>query len=192
RMAWVVSIAAIAGGAFAAETTTGKIPVTTKSEEARALYLKGRDLADKLRATDAHKLFVDAVAKDKDFATAQLAIANSAGSAQEFFDAEARAVAAAGKASETERLVILAQEAGTKGQVAKQKELLDKLVALVPNDERAHNLVGAYLFAQQDWAGSVAEYQKAIAIDPNFSQPYNQMGYAYRFMEKYPESEAAF
>jgi tetratricopeptide (TPR) repeat protein len=193
RMAWVVSIVTVmTGSALAAETTSGKMPVTTKSEEARALYLKGRDLAEKLRATDAHKLFVDAVAKDKEFATAQLAIANSAASAQEFFDAEARAVALAGKVSETERLVILAQEAGTKGQVAKQKELLDKLVALVPNDERAHNLLGAYLFGQQDWAGSVAEYQKAVALNPNFSQPYNQMGYAYRFMEKFNDSEAAF
>src|SRR5215468_5660617 len=193
RMAWVASlVAAMAGSALAAETTTGKMPVTTKSDEARALYLKGRDLAEKLRATDAHKLFVDAVAKDKDFATAQLAIANSAGSAQEFFDAEARAVASAGKVSEAERLVILAQEAGTKGQVAKQKELLDKLVAQFPNDERAHNLLGAYRFGQQDWAGSVAEYQKAVAINPNFSQPYNQMGYAYRFMDKFTESEAAF
>src|SRR5262249_4379128 len=130
--------------------------------------------------------------KDKEFATAQLAIANSAGSAQEFFDAEARAVALAGKVSETERLVILAQEAGTKGQVAKQKELLDKLVAQGPKDERAPNLLGAYLFGQQDWAGSVVEYQKAVTINPSFSQPYNQLGYAYRFMEKFPESEAAF
>src|SRR5215475_8676892 len=193
RMAWVVSIATVmTGSALAAETTGGKMPVTTKSEEARALYLKGRDLAEKLRGTDAHKLFIDAVAKDKEFATAQLAIANTAGSAKEFFDAEARAVALAGKVSEPERLVILAQEAGTKGQVAQQKEMLEKLIKLTPDDERAHNIFGAYYFGQQDWPNAVVEYQKSIAINPSFSQPYNQMGYAYRFMEKFPEAEAAF
>jgi tetratricopeptide (TPR) repeat protein len=38
----------------------------------------------------------------------------------------------------------------------------------------------------------VAEYEKATAINPSFSQPYNQMGYAYRFLDKYPEAEKAF
>ncbi len=35
-------------------------------------------------------------------------------------------------------------------------------------------------------------FKKATAINPTFSQPYNQLGYAYRFMEKYPEAEEAF
>jgi hypothetical protein len=33
-----------------------KIPITTASEETRALYLKVRDLAERLRVTDAHAL----------------------------------------------------------------------------------------------------------------------------------------
>ena len=34
-----------------------KIPITTSSAEARQLYLKGRDLAEKLRATDARRFY---------------------------------------------------------------------------------------------------------------------------------------
>jgi hypothetical protein len=45
-----------------------KIPITTSSEDARKLYLQGRDLSDKLRATDARQFYLQAVAKDKDFA----------------------------------------------------------------------------------------------------------------------------
>ena len=45
-----------------------KIPITTSSDEARTLYLKGRDLAEKLRATDARRLYEQAVAKDPNFA----------------------------------------------------------------------------------------------------------------------------
>ena len=34
-----------------------KVPITTSSAEARKLYLEGRDLAEKLRATDARVRF---------------------------------------------------------------------------------------------------------------------------------------
>ena len=47
-------------------------------------------------------------------------------------------------------------------------------------------------FGRQDYAAAIAEYEKATAINPAFSQPYNQMGYAYRFLGKYAEAEQAF
>ena len=49
-------------GAWSAETPSDKIPITTSSEEARRLYLQGRDLFEKLRGTDARKFFEQAVA----------------------------------------------------------------------------------------------------------------------------------
>src|SRR5262245_36212625 len=92
-------------GVFAplAATAADKIPLTTSSVEARAAYLKGRDLTEKLRATDARKFYEEAATKDPGFAMAQVGLANSAGTAKEFFDATARAVALADKASEPER-----------------------------------------------------------------------------------------
>ncbi|HEY7922071.1 MAG TPA: hypothetical protein VII62_02740, partial [Vicinamibacteria bacterium] len=50
--ACVLSIVAVARGSEA-----GQIPITTSSAEAKQLYLKGRDLQEKLRATDARPLF---------------------------------------------------------------------------------------------------------------------------------------
>src|SRR5262249_51599974 len=44
----------------------------------------------------------------------------------------------------------------------------------------------------QDYPAAIAAYQKATSINPSFSQPYNQMGYAYRFLGKYAEAEQAF
>ena len=38
-----------------------KIPITTSSDDARQLYMKGRDLAEKLRATDARRLYEQAI-----------------------------------------------------------------------------------------------------------------------------------
>jgi hypothetical protein len=85
-----------------------KIPITTSSEEARQLYLKGRDLSEKLRATDARPFFEQAAAKDPSFALAQVGLANTDGTAKEFFAATAKAVALAEKASAPERLLVCA------------------------------------------------------------------------------------
>src|SRR6187200_3251115 len=75
---------------------TDKVPITTSSSEARDLYLKGRDLAEKLRATDGRKFYEQPVAKDADFALAHLGLANTAGTTREFIDAVTRAAALAG------------------------------------------------------------------------------------------------
>jgi tetratricopeptide (TPR) repeat protein len=190
RLAAAYTLVVLAGGMAA--MAADKIPITTSSEEARQLYLKGRDLSEKLRATDARALYQQAAAKDPGFALAQVGLANSSGTAKEFFDATGRAVALAEKASEPEKLVICALDAGAKGEPARQKDCLTKLVAACPDDERAHNLMGAYHFGRQEYEAAVAEYRKANAINPAFSQPYNQMGYAYRFLGQYQEAEQAF
>lgn len=185
------------GAAFVLSATSpaasaDRIPITTSSDEARQLYLEGRDLSEKLRATDARARFEKAAAQDRSFALAQVGLANTAGTAKEFFAAVARAVALSDKASEPEKLLICALDAGAKGEPARQNDCLARLIAAHPDDERAHNLMGAYHFGRQDYASAVAEYKKATGINPRFSQPYNQMGYAYRFMGKYPEAEQAF
>jgi len=179
-------------GAAGKSATADKIPITTKSEEARKLYLKGRDLTEKLRATDAHKAFEEALAKDKTFALAAFGLANTAASAREFFAETAHAVELAGNASEAEQLMIRGFDAGARGQPNQALELENKLVALVPNDERAHNLLGGLYFGRQEYDKAIAEYEKAVKINPKFSQPYNQLGYAYRFVEKYPQAEKTF
>jgi tetratricopeptide (TPR) repeat protein len=184
----VVGALAIATAAAA----TDKIPITTSSDEARQLYLKGRDLTEKLRITDGRAFFEKASAKDPAFAMAQVGLANTAGTAKEFFDAVGRASALAPKASEPEKLIICALDAGSKGEPARQKGCLDKLVTAFPDDERAHNLMGAYHFGQQDFSAAATSYEKATAINPAFSQPYNQLGYSYRSLGKYPEAERAF
>jgi len=103
-------------------------------------------------------------------------LANTAGTAKEFFDAMGRAVVLAGQTSEGEQQIICALDAGAKAEPARQKECLTKLTQAYPNDARAHNLMGAYYFGRQEWAASVGEFQKATELSPEFSQPYNQMG----------------
>ena len=97
------SLAVLVLSAAVGSAQEGKVPITTRSDEARQAYLKGRDLFEKLRATDALEQFKKAAAADKDFALAQVGIANTAASAKEFFEALKTATSLAGHASERSR-----------------------------------------------------------------------------------------
>ncbi len=170
-----------------------KIPITTSCEEARDAYLKGRWLAENLRVTDAHDYFLKAIEADPDFALAHLGVANTAPTNQEFFDAFRRAVDTSANASEGERFLIAALEANIAGEPGVQLTKLEALVALFPEDERAHNALGDFLFFnQQKYEGAISSYRAAIDINPRFAPPYNSLGYALRNVGDYDAAEKAF
>ena len=187
---------ALAGAAPVASAATGaatdKVPITTSSNEARELYLKGRDLAEKLRATDARRYYEQAVAKDAEFALAYVGLANTAGTTKQFIDAVTRAAALAGRVSEGERHMVLGLDAAMKGNAAEVLSHYTELVRLFPNDERAQTLLGNLYFGRQDYEAAVKAFVKATSINPAFSQPYNQLGYAYRFLDRLDDAETAF
>src|SRR5215510_36908 len=172
--------------------TAGKIPITTASEEARKEFLQGRDLNEKLLIQDSIAHFDKAIAADPNFAWAELVRAQVSPNGKEFFDHLNKAVSLADKASNGEKLLILGTEAGANGNVAKQKEYLEQLVAAYPNDERANFALGGYYFGQQDFPQAIQYYKKATELNPNFSSAFNLLGYAYRQNVDYPNSESAF
>jgi tetratricopeptide (TPR) repeat protein len=175
-----------------ASSENAKIPITTKSEEARNEFLQGRALAEKLQAQDSLAHFDHAIALDPEFASAELARCNASPTAKEFFEHQQKAISLADKASEGERLLILANQAGANGDAAKQKENLEKLVAEYPNDERAHFNLGGYYFGQQEFAQAVEHYKKATEIAADYSPAWNILGYAYRQQGDYGNAEQAF
>jgi tetratricopeptide (TPR) repeat protein len=175
-----------------AAKNAAKIPVTTSSEEARKEYLAGRDLQEKLRITDSIAHYDKALSLDPNFALAELNRANVSPTAKEFFDHLNKAVALSAKASEGERLLIQATEAGANANPTKQKEILEKLVAAYPNDERAHFNLGGYYFGQQDFTQAITHYKKATELAPDYSTAYNILGYAHRQNGAYSEAESAF
>src|SRR6185295_8577415 len=103
-----------------------------------------------------------------------------------------KAVSLADKASEGERMLIQATEAGANANQTKQKETLERLVALFPNDERAHFTLGGYYFGQQDFKQAISHYKKATELDPTYSTAFNILGYAYRQDDNYSDAENAF
>src|SRR6266536_3868928 len=170
----------------------GKIPVTTASADAKTEFLQGRDLAEKLRVTDSIAHFQKAASLDPNFAWAELNLATSAPTGKEFFEHLNKAVSLADKASNGERLLILATEAGANNNAVKQKEYLDQLVAAYPDDERAHFNLGGYYFGQQDFPKAIEHYKKATELAPTYSTAFNILGYAYRQNADYDNAEKAF
>jgi tetratricopeptide (TPR) repeat protein len=170
----------------------GKIAISTKSEEARKEFLAGRDLSEKLRITDSIQHYDKAIALDPNFALAHLNRAAVSPTAKEFFEHLKHAASHAAQVSDGERMLIQATEAGANGNPSRQKEILDKLVAAYPNDERAHFTLGGYYFGQQDFAQAINHYKKATELAPNYSTAFNILGYAYRQNEQYADAETAF
>ena len=170
----------------------GKIPVTTKSEEAKKLYDRGLEFADQIRFHDARQLFQQAAAKDPDFAMVHYQLAVSSPSNKEALAHLNQAVALSGNASEGERLAILSLQAGFNAEPAKSLEYAKEAVQKYPEDERAHQALAFAYQGQQDYEKAVDELNKAIELNPSFSPAYNSLGYAYRPLNKNAEAEQAF
>ena len=175
-----------------ASASEGKIPITTKSDEARREFLQGQSLADRLLGQDSLQHFDKAIALDPNFASAELARAVNSPTTKEFFEHQQKAAALADQVSDGEKLLILASQAGANAEVIQQKDYLDKLLAAYPNDERAQLVTGTFYFGQQRLEEAIAHYKKATQIAPSFSPVYNILGYAYRQQGDYASAEQAF
>src|SRR5262245_49718517 len=86
-----------------AAAQTGKIPITTSSEKAKADFLKGRDLSEQLRGQDAIAFYETAIKEDPNFATAYIYLAGSQTNANDFFASVSKAANLANKVSDGER-----------------------------------------------------------------------------------------
>ncbi len=175
-----------------AQSAEAKIPITSSSADAVELYRQARDLGEKLRAPDARQLYQQALELDEGFALAHFGMANTSPSTLEFFDSLEAAAAAAPSASDGERWMIQATQAGADGDPAAQKSYLDQLADAYPGDERVQNLLGNWHFGRQDNAEAIRHFTRATEINPAFSPPFNLLGYAQRTVGDYDAAGAAF
>lgn len=170
----------------------GRVLVTTSSDTARALYLKGRALFEQLQNGAGYALFRQAAALDSTFALAHYNLALAAPTAREAAAHLERALALAAHASDGERMLILAQQARVNADPARVRIYVDSIVTRYPEDERAHWARGNSHFARQEWDSAISEYQRTIAITPEYSLAYNSIGYAYRATADLASAERAF
>jgi len=201
RIGGVLVLAAVVAGAGCSSPEAArpadpaparKVPITTASAEARSEYLEGRNLVERLQIQNSIAHFDKAIAADPSFALAELGRANSSPTGAEFFAHLAKAVSLADKASDGERLMIQAANAGASGRSTEQARLLEQLVAAYPDDERAQFALGTFDFGQQDYKAAIEHFSKASTLDAQYSAPYNLLGYSYKQVGDFAHAETAF
>ena len=170
----------------------GLVPITTSSSEARAAYLRARDLFENLRNIEARADLQAALAADPDFALAWIALAQASTSAQEFFENVERAAELTDKVLPGERLWIEGFEAGVKGLTDVQLERYTELASTHGDDPRVYNLLGTHYFGQQNWPAAIAAFEQATHLVPSYSPPYNMLDYSRRFAGDIDGAERAF
>ena len=175
-----------------AENVSAKVPVTTASDEARKEFLEGLELADNLETAKSLAHFDKAIALDPSFATAYLNRANISLTMKDFLENMNGAVSHKDAASEGERLMILAAQAGANAQFEQQRGYLEKLVSMYPNDERARLTLGTFFFGQQEYDSAIGQLVRSVRIADKFAPSYNLLGYAYRQAGQYDNAETAF
>jgi tetratricopeptide (TPR) repeat protein len=154
--------------------------VTTHSTEAYAVYLQGREQFERFDEPGARKSFEKAVALDPEFAIAYLRLAQTLerdGDVAKLQAAYSKAKELSARAPEKERLLIEARYAWrVERDNGKAIEILRKLVAKYPTEKEFHFELGGRLFADPD--ASIAEYQAALALDPEYGNALNSMAFA--------------
>jgi serine/threonine protein kinase/Tfp pilus assembly protein PilF len=157
--------------------------LTTSSMEAYNYFLRGRDDYEKFYLADAQKFLEKAISLDPTFAVVYLYLGKVAG---ELYDTKAQNEAYelarkySEKASEKERLYI---EAGYAGAVEhnseKRRHILLELAKNYPQEKQFHYDLGRFYEDRGEYPEAIAEYEKALTLDPNFGPALNQVGYDY-------------
>lgn len=170
----------------------GKMPVTTKSEIAKAHFLKGRELFDKLRLQESLEHFEKAITEDPEFGMAYYYFSQAQPTAKGFFEQLDNALLCVDKISEAESNLILGLQAAINGNPMLEREYYQKNVDAFSTDERMLTILATNYYGQQEYQNAIDLYNKAVEINPDFSPAYNQLGYANRFLEKFDDAEIAF
>ncbi|OGD20889.1 MAG: hypothetical protein A2W03_02705 [Candidatus Aminicenantes bacterium RBG_16_63_16] len=157
--------------------------LTTSSMDAYNYFLRGRDDYEKFYYADARKFLEKAVSLDPAFAVAYLYLGKVAGgelSTKDQVEAYEMAMKYSGRATEKERLYIEAGHAGVvERDMKKSLRLLQELADKFPQEKESHSDLGMLWKRLGRNSESLREYEKALALDPNYGFVLNQAGYAY-------------
>lgn len=192
RFRWILLLTCLAVGACSLGTQEATIPVTTSSDRARKLFLKGRNRLDVGLAAAARSYFRRAMVKDAEFALARLGLAQSATTEAERLAALRIAMTLANRVSVGERRLILAFKAGVSGDMTGRMEYYRELVRLYPDDARVRMLLGRSYEELGGWSEAVTWYKAAIELDPGLASGYFRLGNVYQSTGRHRQAEGAF
>jgi len=153
------------------------LPVTTSSEKARALYVKGMEDYENLYLERCNEDWRAAVKEDPNLAVAWAWIAFNSGNPEEVSAARAKAKEIAPKLTPGEQLMIAwiakVQEGDFLGGITAMNDMLE----MYPRDKHLYYLAGNWLMGENGNDQAKRFMEKALAIDKTFPAALNDLAY---------------
>jgi tetratricopeptide (TPR) repeat protein len=199
RSTYIVSVFILVLGACLAaplyahhvkQSASASMPVTTSSEQARALYAKGMQDYEYLYLERCNDDWRAAVKEDPNLAVAWAWIAFNSSNPQEVSAAREKAKASAPKASAGEQLmvawIVKVQEGDFIGGISAMNDLLE----MYPRDKHLLYLAGNWLMGENGDEQALKIMEKALALDKNYPAALNDLAYLYARNRKFDKAFA--
>jgi serine/threonine protein kinase/tetratricopeptide (TPR) repeat protein len=170
--------------------------ITTSSLEAYKYYLQGKEEIQNISPLKAQPSLEKAVELDPEFAMAHLYLGEAyyeIGNWDAAQEAYKKAKLYSEKATEKERFhieTIYAQE--VERDTNKRFRLLQEWVAKYPKEKDAYYEFGFYYRGRRRYEDAIAEFQKALQLDPNMGAAWNLLAYTYANMGEYEKALEGF
>ncbi|MCK4345121.1 MAG: tetratricopeptide repeat protein [Bacteroidales bacterium] len=177
------------------EVKEEKIPVTTKSETAKELYMKAYKAGEQVELAKARNLYEKALIEDPDFFMAYYQMATYDlyfGNEESFKEYAGKAVECEYDLSKGEELLKNALEKFLEDTKADATEIGEELVSIYPKDKDAYFYLYFFQYIIGNYEGGVLTLKKVIEIAENQAPIYNTLGYAYIQLEQFEDAKSAF
>jgi tetratricopeptide (TPR) repeat protein len=171
----------------------GKMPITTKSEAALALYKEALKSFEDFQISVSLDRLTSARNDDPDFFMVNfyLSLVNL-GNKEKFNEYAGAAVNCKAKLSDAEELMKSSLIKLIDNQEADVTDIGKKLVEMYPEDVWAYWFLFSYQNIIRDNNGCIETLKKALEITENPAPVYNMLGYIYMKIGKNDEASAAF
>jgi len=157
------------------------VSITTRSDDARSAFERGRELHENVRNVEAARSFERAVELDPEFALAHAYlgfVSDDKKTRQEHIE---KALELSDKLPEAEQLLVKGLAARAKGDLKAEREIYDQLRKLAPRDHRVAMWMGNAARRFGDAKGATEAFELAIEINPRAAEPYNDLAYSYLY-----------
>src|SRR5437868_7375940 len=167
------------------------LPVTTRSEKARALYQRAMVDFGNLHVAQALQGWREAAKTDPKFAQAFIQIAFNSKDPAEQNSALRRAKAVASRVTPGERLLIRWVADVRENHYVEGIQAMNDLCGMYPRDKWLLYVAGNWLIIQESFEPARKFMERALAVDPKFPPALNDLGYAYALTHDYPHAVEA-
>lgn len=169
------------------------IEVTTSSEDARQLFIEGKDLTENYELVKAKQKLTKALALDEDLILARVYLQAGKVHGKELKALYEKLDKQKNRITEGEYLLgnfILAYQDGNKGRMI---ENINQLIKRYPNDPSVNFYrATVYNFYQDDPERALIHLNKAIDINEDYAQAYNTKAYVYMDQKMYGLADEYF